>query len=111
MAPLTPDWVVPLGTVESKSDPESGEDVATPPCSFPVEPDKEAAGVGRFFLSLKQWPYRTPTQIDQLFKTIKIRHKIVLYSYRETFAIIRKTASVTIGTMPKFWHVKDFGRK
>ena len=48
MAPLT---VVPVVFVcASRSEPLSGDDVT--PCNLPVEPLNEAAGVGRFFLSL-----------------------------------------------------------
>ena len=48
MAPLTP-WLVDFDCA-SRSDPESGDDVT--PCSLPVDPLSDAAGVGLFFLSL-----------------------------------------------------------
>ena len=48
MAPLTPCDVD--FDCASRSDPLSGDDVT--PCNLPVEPLSDAAGVGRFFLSL-----------------------------------------------------------
>ena len=50
MAPLTPCDVD--FDCASRSDPLSGDDVT--PCNLPVEPLSDAAGVGRFFLSLKK---------------------------------------------------------
>ena len=69
MAPLTP--AAPFGMVESKSEPESGDEVVTP-WSFPVEPDNDAAGVGRFFLSLKIYHFN-------LFELLKFYLFICVY--------------------------------
>lgn len=54
MAPLTPCDVD--FDCASRSDPLSGDDVT--PCNLPVEPLSDAAGVGRFFLSLKNICYK-----------------------------------------------------
>ena len=51
-APFTPLAGVDL-ECPSRSLPESGDDVVAP-ASLPVEPASEAAGVGRFFLSLER---------------------------------------------------------
>jgi len=48
IAPFT-DWPVVLVCVASRSEPLSGDEVT--PCSLPVDPLNDAAGVGRFFLS------------------------------------------------------------
>ena len=51
IAPFT-DWPVVLVCAASRSEPLSGDEVT--PCNLPVDPLNDAAGVGRFFLSLKQ---------------------------------------------------------
>ena len=72
MAPLT---VVPVVFVcASRSEPLSGDDVT--PCNLPVEPLNEAAGVGRFFLSLNG----LNDQISPSLSTVKI--KSIAYELR-----------------------------
>ena len=74
MAPLTP--AAPFGMVESKSEPESGDEVVTP-WSFPVEPDNDAAGVGRFFLSLKIYHFNLFQLLEYYFSKLFINICIV----------------------------------
>ena len=69
IAPFT-DWPVVLVCAASRSEPLSGDEVT--PCNLPVDPLNDAAGVGRFFLSLKQ----------QCFKSSKVKVQKSTYELR-----------------------------
>ena len=80
IAPFT-DWPVVLVCVASRSEPLSGDEVT--PCSLPVDPLNDAAGVGRFFLSLIQ----TQVKIDKNRRdTYELRYSAI-FSARSRYCL------------------------